>query len=174
MLLTARARPWRRGAALLLPFAVAAAYVAFLHSLTGSWTAWTDAQRSGWGREFTSPVDALRTTYEMGFTNGVASSFAVQYRLEIVALAVMLAFAVVLAVKRWWGELTCVLLTSAALGTSTLFYSVPRAMLTLVPIWVLLGVWMSRRSVVLVGYVAVCAPLMLVGVAAFVSGRWVA
>ncbi len=110
MLLTARPRAWLRGSALLLPFASAAAYIAYLYSLTGSWSAWSDAQRTEWGRELTSPVEALRTTYEMGFTNPVSASFAVQYRLEIAFMAVLLAFAVVLAAKRWWAELTVVLL----------------------------------------------------------------
>jgi Mannosyltransferase (PIG-V) len=174
LFVTSSPRTWARGSALLLPFAAASGYVAYLHSLTGSWTAWTDAQRTGWGRDFTSPIEAVRTTFEMGFTNGVSAGFAVQYRLEIAFMVVILAFAVVLAVKRWWGELTYVLLTCVALGTSTLFYSVPRSMLTLFPIWVLLGVWMSRRRSVLVLYIAVCAPMMVLGVAAFVTGRWVA
>ncbi len=47
-------------------------------------------------------------------------------------------------------------------------------MLTLFPVWVLLGVWMTRARSVLVVYLAVCVPLMLGGVAAFVTGRWVA
>ena len=174
MLLTGDRRAWRRGSALLLPFLAAGAYAAYLHSLTGSWTAWLDAQSVGWGREFGSPIEALRMTYEMAFTNGVASSFAVQYRLEIGFMAVAVAFAVVLAIKRWWGEFTFVALTCIALGTSTLFYSVPRSLLTLFPIWVLLGVWMSRRRSVMVVYLAVCAPMMLIGTAAFVMGRWVA
>jgi hypothetical protein len=174
LLLTTDRRAWRRGLALALPFAAAAAYVGYLRSLTGSWMAWFDAQRVGWGREFGSPIEALRTTYEMAFTNGVASSFAVQYRLEMAAVAVALAFAVILAVKRWWGECTYVALTVLALGTSTLFYSVPRSLLTLFPIWVLLGLWMSRSRGVLVAYVAVCAPMMVIGTVAFVMGRWVA
>ncbi len=174
MLITRQRQAWLRGMTLLLPFLAAGAYMAYLRSLTGSWTAWLEAQSEGWGRDFGSPLEALRMTYEMAFTNGVASSFAVQYRLEIAFIVIALGFAVVLAVKRWWGEFTFVALTCLALGTSTLFYSVPRSLLTLVPIWVLLGVWMTRSRPVMVGYLAVCAPMMIVGSAAFVMGRWVA
>ncbi len=48
---------------LLLPTAVVLGYLAFLHGLTGSWTAWFDAQSQGWSRRgIHSPVDAFLTT----------------------------------------------------------------------------------------------------------------
>ena len=99
----------------------------------------------------------------MGFTNGVSASFAVQYRLEIAFLAMILAFALVLAVKRWWGELTLRAAHRASPSApSTLFYSVPRSMLTLFPIWVLLGrVDEPTAEACWSVYVAVCAPMML-------------
>jgi hypothetical protein len=174
MFATSSRRTWVPGLALLLPFVAVGTYVTYQHSLTGSWSAWLDAQRAGWGREFGSPLEAFTTTYEMAFTNGVSSSFAVQYRLELICMAALLIFIVILAVKRWWAEFTYVALTSVALGTSTLFYSVPRSMLTLFPIWVLFGVWMSKHRSVAVAYLAVCLPLMFVGTAAFAMGRWVA
>ncbi len=174
LLLTRSRQSWRRGLALLLPFAAVAGFVAYLHTITGSWSSWLDAQQSGWGREFGSPFDAMVTTYEMAFSNGVAASFAVQYRFELAAVALLVAFTIVLAATRRWAEATYVLLTLVALATSTLFYSAPRSLLTLFPIWVLLGIWMSRRRWILVGYLAVSTPLMFVGVVAFTTGRWVA
>lgn len=174
LLVTRHPTHWRRGLALVLPFVAAAGYVTYLHAITGSWSTWFDVQKAGWGREFTSPVDALITTYQLGFTDGLAASFAIQYRFEMGAVVVMLAFGLILLARRHWAEATYVLLTLAALVTSSHFFSVPRAMLTLFPVWVLIGIWMTRRRWFMYLYLAVCAPAMVVGVIAYVNGRWVA
>ena len=42
------------------------AYFAHLHQLTGSWTAWFDAQAAGWNRGFFGPLESLRNTLDAG------------------------------------------------------------------------------------------------------------
>jgi len=174
LLVTRYRSSWRRGLALALPFLAAGGFVVYLHALTGSWTAWTDAERLGWGREFGSPLDAARTTWEMATSNGVSASFAVQYWIELVAMPIIVVFVILLLVRRMWGEAVFVALTGVALATSTLFYSAPRSLLTLFPIWVILGVWMSRHRWVAITYVSISGPLMVVGTIAFTNARWVA
>ncbi|MDI1289700.1 MAG: hypothetical protein PSX37_07110, partial [bacterium] len=142
--------------------------------MTGSWTTWTDAQTAGWGRDFVNPVDALTTTINAAFFQGQTATYNMQYKLELASMLVLVAVGVLLLVRRWWGEATYVLVTAAALCTSSVFLSVPRTLLVVFPIWVLLGVWMSRQRWVLVGYVMLAAPLMAVGVMGFVNARWIA
>ncbi len=174
MFLASRPRRWLPGSALLLALLPLGGYLLFLHERTGSWTAWFEFQAAGWDRHFTQPLEALGATYALGFTDGVAASFAVKYRFEIAAMFALLALAVVMLAKRWWGEAAFVLLTCVSLATSSQWYSVPRAALTLAPVWVLLGIWMSRHRWLRIGYVAVAAPMMIVGAVAFTQGRWVA
>jgi len=171
---TSRRRDWRQSPALLLPWIATVGWMAYYRSLTGSWTTWFDAESAGWNRHLAAPWDALMETYRNGWTNGVAASFAAQYRLEILAMAVLIGFGIVLLAKRWWGEATYVLLTCVALGTSTLYYSVPRSTVVLFPVWMLVGLWMTRSRVFAWTYVAVAGPLMVVAVAGFVTGHWIA
>ena len=174
LFLTQRPLRWRLAPWLVLPFVTLLAVLAWFHSRTGSWTTWLDAQSAGWHRDFTSPWDTFRATVDYAFNIGVTATFNVQYKLELAFAVVVLVLAIVMLVKRWWAEAVYVLLTLASLATSTVYYSIPRATLVLFPVWMLLGLWLSRSRWVLASYVAVCAPLMLVGVIAFVNGRWVA
>jgi hypothetical protein len=170
---TTRPRPWRSAGWLALPFATCLTIVAWFHAQTGSWSTWLDAQASGWNRSFTNPWETLNATVDFAFRIGISATYGIQYRLELAAMAVVVALAVVMLVQRWWGEAAYVLLTAASLATSTVYYSVPRATLVLFPIWMLLGCWMTGRRWLQVAYVTIAAPLMIVGVAAFVTGRWV-
>jgi Gpi18-like mannosyltransferase len=45
----------RRAALMLIPAAVIMAFATYLYALTGSWTAWYQAQATGWVRELTWP-----------------------------------------------------------------------------------------------------------------------
>jgi hypothetical protein len=169
-----RPRRWRDLPWLALPFAAMAGVVAYYHARTGSWTTWLDAQSTGWHRHLSTPWETWEATWNLAFHDGVTATFAVQYRLEILAVVGMAAVVVILLVKRWWAEATYVGLTLVALATSNVYYSVPRSYLTLFPVWVLLGVWATRRRWVLAAWAVVALPLMLVGVVGFVTGHWIA
>ena len=105
---------------------------------------------------------------------GVSATFSVQYRFEIAFVAIVLALTIVMFIIKWWAEATYMLITLASLATSTEYYSVPRATLVLFPIWMLAGLAMSRWRGFCWTYIAVCTPLMFMGVMAFTDGRWVA
>ena len=174
LFVTVGSRRWRDLPWLALPFAAMAAVLAWYHALTGSWTTWLDAQELGWHRHFSMPWETWQATWDLAFSSGLTATFAIQYRLEILGVLGLVAVVGILLVKRWWAEATYVALTLVALATSSEYYSVPRAYLTLFPVWVLLGVWATRRRWVLGAWIVVALPLMMVGVVGYVTGHWIA
>ena len=47
---------------MLIPASMLAIFAGYLYLLTGSWTAWYTAQKTGWVREFTWPWDSFCNT----------------------------------------------------------------------------------------------------------------
>lgn len=171
--LTSSQRRWSRAPALLLPFLGVLGVFAYYHHLTGSWTTWSDALEKGWGRRgLMNPWESFTTIFDYAYHWDLAAPWVVQYRFDILWTFALAAVGVVLLVKRWWGEATFVLVTVASLST-TVWGSVGRYTLIMFPMWMLLGLWMTRSRVVRVLYVCVAAPIMLVSVAVFVNGYWV-
>jgi hypothetical protein len=154
---------------LLAPAAVLLAYTAYLRWLTGDWLRWFAAQEEGWDRRLTWPWDALPATLRM--TDG-AGPFAYVAWTEIVAVAVGLAVTGALLWLRRWGEAVYVGLSVGALATSTFYFSVARSSLLWFPLWLLLAAAAARWPGVQRGYLAVAAPLMVLGVLLFTTGRW--
>lgn len=154
-----------------IPFAVLGAHVAYLASVTGSWTAWLDAHRH-WDRQFTDPVTSLRNTIDLiwTFTPGVVST---RFIAEILAVAVLVGFTAVLLLRRWWAEAVYVGLTVLSLATSTFYYSVPRTAVVLFPIWIVAGSWLQRWRGLRWAYVILATPAMLLIVALFAQGQWI-
>lgn len=173
LFLTTQGRPWRKGPAVLLPFLGTVAVFTYFRVISGSWTIWFWAQGQGWGRRLNDPITAWQTMWDWSWNYGVAASWAVQYRSEILAVTVLVAVTVILLVLRRWGEAAFVALSTASLATSTVYQSVPRSMLVLFPVWVLLAQWMTASKWVRVLAPAVLAPLMLLNVGAFMLGYWV-
>ena len=159
--------------ALTAPFLAIAAYVTYLWTLTGDWLRWSHAQGQGWGREFTAPWDAFRTTLSAARNLEQGAEYTWSFRAEILAVAVGLALTVVLLVRRRWGEATYVGLSVTALATSTYYLSVGRATLLWWPLFLLLAAAAQRRPWVHPAYVALSAPIMALLVLTFTSGRWV-
>lgn len=174
LFLTSSPRPWKKLPWLALPFAALLAVFTYFQTLSGSWSVWFDAQAQGWNRHLTNPLTTARDTWDMAFNNDVTASFAIQYRFEIAFVVILAAFTITMLVMRWWAEAVYVGLTVVSLATSTLYYSVPRAALVLFPVWLLLGLWMTRHRWIGYGYLAISVPLMFVGVIGFVDGRWIA
>ncbi len=174
LLLVTRPRRWRALPWLALPFAALGAVLVYFHARTGSWTTWWDAQEAGWHRRLSAPWETWRATWDLAFHDGLTATFAIQYRLEIAAVIGLVVVVGLLLARRWWAEATYVGLTLVALATSNAYYSVPRAYLTLFPVWMLIAVWSARRRWVLGLWVVVALALMLVGVVGFVTGHWIA
>lgn len=174
MFLVSPTRAWRQSWALALPFAVTAAYFAYLWTVTGDPRAWFSAQSEGWDRHLTDPITSLLTTVDLvsSFNDGVGAPHS-RFIIEIVAVVGLAAFGVVMLVKRWWAEGFLTLVTVLSLATSTYYYSVPRSAVVLVPVWMLLGWWMSRSRWLRVGYVVVATPLLVLVTMRFAQGQWI-
>ena len=164
--------PRRHAVALVLPFAVTAAYFGYLRSLTGDWLAWQHAQQQYWGRRLTAPWTALHTTWQAAHGRQ-GPAYIWSFRAEILAVALGLLLTVVLLVLRRWAEAVYVGAQVVAFATSAYYLSVARATLLWWPLWVLLAVAATRRRWVHGAYLSVSAPLMAAGVVAFLEGHWV-
>jgi hypothetical protein len=166
-------REWLRGAPLLIALTPVIAFVTYLHSLTGSWTAWQKAEATGWNRHFTEPLRTFINTWRYAFgEKALKANNAWEYQLEIVAMAVGVALLVWLVARRRWPEAAYVTLSVGALATSNVFLSVPREMLLWWPLWAALGVWTVRQPWIRTVYLTVAAPLMFTVSYLFLMGLW--
>lgn len=142
-------RPGRaveRVATLLLPVLVLVAYAVYLHGMTGSWTAWFQAQNQGWGRGFTTPQQSLANTLPATRaatwrpTYGAnAGMVALLFRLEIVSMLVGIATTLYCLVRRRWASAAWVGVQVVAFSIGHWFMSVNRAVLLWFPLFIALG-----------------------------------
>jgi len=172
LLLTTQRTKWRHGWALLLPIASLLGYVAFGWLVTGNWTVWLASQAEGWDREFAWPWGAAANTV-IAMVDAPTTAEAVSFLFESVGAVVLVALVVWLLAVRRWAEATLVGLTAMALLTNEVWYSVFRSTLVLFPLWVLLGLWMTRNRFFAMGYVAVCGPLMVVAAVGYTNAMWI-
>ena len=164
---------WAKGSALLLPLVTTMAYFAYLWTLTSSWTAWFTAQTDEWERGFVNPVTALLNTWERVFTFDPASAFSSRYVAELVAMALLLALLVVLSARRMWPEALYTAVTAAALTTSTTYHSIPRTLVVIFPLWMLIGLLLTRRVWMRWVYVLACLPLLVLVTLRFTQAQWI-
>ena len=167
------AREWWGGLPLLLPIVSAGLYVTYLRVITGSWTTWSDAQSDFWGRSFVDPVTSLRNTYEQIWTFSPTGEPSSRMVTEIIAMAVLVAITVTLTRKRWWAEAVYTGVTALSLGTSTMYHSVPRALVVAFPLWVLVGMWMSKRQWFRWTFIAVNLPALALVSMRFTQNQWI-
>lgn len=181
----ARLTEWaRRAGWLLIPAAVLAGYVVFLHQLTGSWTAWYSAQVEGWSRTMTWPWDSAIRTLEAVEPGGYAdqNGWGTVMRGEVVAMIVGMVTIGWCLGRRLWAEASWVAVQVLAFSMSVWWISVNRAVLLWFPTWMMLAAlitWRPSRPAarwahhVLVGLIAVGAVgLMLWWARMFYLGRW--
>ncbi|MGH8826120.1 MAG: mannosyltransferase family protein [Jiangellaceae bacterium] len=157
---------------LFLPAIPLLAWSVYLKSETGDWLAWMTAQAEGWDRHFTLPWDSFANTWSAAFGGTQSPEFAWMFRAEIVAMIVGAALTIALMVWKRWGEATWIGLQVVAFGTSTWYFSVPRATLLWWPLWIGIAALAVRRRWVLWAYLSVSVPLMVVWATAFLTGRW--
>jgi len=172
LFLVERQRPWSRVWPLFLPFLVLTAHAAFLGWRTGRPTEWLAAQGDGWDRQFTDPFTSLVNTARLTWEFNGDGSINSRFPMEILTVAVLVVFMVIIARKRWWPELTYVGLTFVALTTSTFYYSIPRNVTLLFPIWMIWGVWLTRSRALRWIYVLVGLPVLAVMTVLFAEGQW--
>ncbi len=181
-----RGRFATRLATLLLPAAVVAGYLAYLHTLTGSWMAWFNAQSQGWSRHgIHSPIESFRTTFDaahMSYWPAGQHLVAVMFAAEILTIAVGTITTVWCLARREWPEAAYVGVQVLVFVTSYWWMSSNRALLLWFPLFLILGDLASRRprsqfgrllwgGFIAVGVMASC--LAIVGWSwLFFSGHW--
>jgi len=167
---------------LLVPLAVLGAYELYLHGITGTWTAWLQAQQTGWARGFTNPLVSLQHTIDAGhlLVWPGRPDVAWVFRAEVGSMAVGLAVTVWCLVRRHPAAAAFVGIQVVAFGTSYWYMSVNRAVLLWFPLWAVLGAavtwrpsrWRQAKNVAVAVYVVLSAAAMIIWSWLFFTGRW--
>lgn len=161
------------GFPLLLPVVFMAGFFAYLRAITGSWTAWFDAQRDFWDRQLVDPWTSLSNTYQLISTFSPTGEPSSRMVSEILAMGILLVVLVALVVKRWWAEAVYSGATALSLGTSSMYYSIPRTLVLIFPLWVLMGLWLARAPWRPWVYGVACLPALMLITVLFTDGQWI-
>ena len=132
-------------------------------------------QRLGWGREFSGPLEALRTTWgatRVDAGEGAFTNFVIGWRVEIAAVALGILVVLWAIIKREWGYAGFMGLLLAFLVTSTIYLSVPRTLLSMFPIVLFLAEWTGRDTRRHETVLLVFAAIAMLGVVAFTRQAW--
>lgn len=127
-----RPRPRADVLALGLPALSVGGYVTYLHSRTGSWDAWREAEAKGWDRSVAWPWEGVASAWR-ALLDSPDAWLAASRTADILAVALGVAVCVLLARQRRWPELTYLTLTVGVVLCSTLWVSAPRYALTWFP-----------------------------------------
>jgi hypothetical protein len=167
-------RRWRELPWLAVPVIPLLIYMVYLYQRTGDIMAWNHAQSRGWGRKLVDPISSFFNTWDRAFNidGRITLDFVWMYRIEIIAMAIGVVLLVWLLRRHRWGEATYIFLNLVAFGTSTTFFSVPRATLLWWPLWIGLAAWSLRRPSVKTFYFTVVAPFMVMFTLMFATDRW--
>lgn len=146
--------PWgdraRRLRWLLVPGAVLGAFVIYLYALTGSWTAWYQAQSTGWARTMTLPWESFQNTVAAVGPNPDHPLWPPVFLAEIVSMGIGLVIVGWCLGRRLWAEASWVGVQVLAFSLSYWFMSVNRALLLWFPLWLMLAqlvAWRPRNRV---------------------------
>lgn len=162
-----RATAWTSAAAL-----APGLYEVYLRAGTGSWTAWLTANRDGWGLRFVGPWKSFADTWNMAFGHALPPDRAAMFQLEIACMVAGIVLTLMLARRHAWPEALYCGLTFAALGTTSYYQAVPRALLISWPLYVLLARATARRAWVGQLYLWACAPLAVIVAVYFFLSLW--
>lgn len=177
-------RRGRRLGWLVPPALVVAGFMAYLHHLTGSWTAWYHAQATGWVRGLTWPWQSAMNTWQVVRPGAYPEHpvWAPVFRFEVASMILGLITTGWCLGRRRYAEASWVGVQVLAFSLSYWFFSVNRAVLLWFPLWIMLaelGQHRPRRRAaaivwrVLVGAVAVGMTVtMLWWCWLFFTGRW--
>lgn len=153
---------------LAIPTAVLAGWMGYLAFITGDLLAYQTAQEY-WGRQMEWPWTAFLTTVqEYPPTVGVG----VMGYAEAIAVVSGAVLTLVLIYRRLYGESVFVGLNVLLLGTSSYFYSVPRAALLWWPLWIGIAYLLRKSRVALGLYLVLSLCLMLWWANLFLTGQW--
>ena len=148
------------------------AYGAYLARIKGDFFYFFVDQREGWHRGFVGPLESLANTWELTTTPSSPTNWILTWRFELVAAAVGLIVLGVLLIRREWGYAAYTGTTLAALMTSTWYFSIPRMLLSVFPMYLLMAGFTAGRPGRHELLVAVMAPVAALGVIVFTQGAW--
>lgn len=170
-----RRRPRADVLALGFPAVSIAGYVTYLHSRTGSWDAWREAEDRGWNRATATPWEGLSTAWQ-SLLDSPNAWLAASRAADIAAVLLGVGLCVLLARQRRWPELTYLALTVGVVLCSTLWVSTPRYALTWFPAYLAIATMRDttayRRSYAV--WLALSAGLLVAATWAVTTRHWVA
>jgi len=149
-----------------------AAYGAYLWRIKGDPLYFFVDQRQGWNRDFVSPLESLRNSFDLATSSDAPTNWILTWRLELVAAIVGVALVVWALTAREWGYAAYMGAAMTALMTSTWYFSIPRMLLTFFPAVLILARYTMRRAGRHEFALAVMAPVAAVGVVVFTQGAW--
>ena len=156
---------------LFLGFVPIVSFFTYLKFKFGSWTLWFEVQEKFWQRKFTNPIISFENTVSRASYLEYDSSWIMQNRIEIICIFIITIFLIYFFAIRAWPEFVYIFLTYFALITSTFWWTAPRTLLSLVPIWITLGVFLEKNVLVRNLYLIFTVPLFVLNVLSFMSGR---
>jgi hypothetical protein len=148
------------------------AYLGYLARIEGSPMAYLTAQRIGWSREFVGPVGSLLQTWDQAMSGAGPTNWLLAWRIELIAAVVGVAFTIWAALRREWGYAGYMGTTMAVLVTSTWYFSIPRMLLALFPIYLLTASATIRRPLLHDSVMIASGSLAVLGVVVFTQGAW--
>jgi hypothetical protein len=149
-----------------------AAYGAYLWQIKGNPLYFFVDQRDGWNRDFVTPVESFRNSFDLATSSNAPTNWVLTWRLELVAAVIGVALVVWALAVREWGYAAYMGAAMAALMTSTWYFSIPRMLLTFFPAVLLLTRYTMRRAGRHEIALAVLAPVACLGVIVFTQGAW--
>ncbi|WP_407929026.1 hypothetical protein [Aestuariimicrobium ganziense] len=164
----------RRLVWLALPSAALIAHAWHLKLVTGSWSAWYQAQVSGWNRGLTSPLDALANTWKAAQPESWPGrpEVPVVFFLEIVSMLVGIVASLVLLKRRRWASASWIGVHLVAFGTSYWYMSINRAVLLWFPLFLLAARFVQPDRDERLQWGRQLAIGVWMGVSALVAGAW--
>jgi hypothetical protein len=148
-----------------------AAYSWFLYLVKGDALYYFVDQRAGWGRRLTSPLQALRATWDT-WNPGQPTNWIFAWRVEILAAAIGVVFVLWALAKREWGYAAFMGAMMASVMVSSWYFSIPRMLLSLFPIPLLLAGFTRRSGTRHEILVVLLASLATLGVIVYTHGAW--
>ena len=169
-----RLRPRRDAAALLVPFAVTAAFFGYLFARTGAVDAWHQAEATGWSRRTAWPWEGIAASWHSIQTASSPDLVVSRWADLVTVLAGVVLVAALVALRRW-PEVVYVGCSVGVILCSTMFVSAPRYALTWFPAYVLLAQLAERQRWrwLRVAVPSLCVPLLFTLALAFSSRDWV-
>lgn len=155
-----------------LPLLVLVAHSWYLWTITGRWNEWRAVQAEFWGRELVDPMTAFVNSWRLIF-DFVPGTISTRFIGEIAAVVVILLVIGILIRRRMWPEVVYVSVTLGALITSTYYYSIPRTLTILFPMWMIVGLALTRYVWLRWIYLATMFPVTAIVTVLFVDGQWI-